>query len=345
MNESTKLSAFKNPVFKYNFDILAVCLTLSAVGIYLNGIYALFQIALCGLAAVLSELISFKLVLKKNTVGDLSALTTGMLIGLMLPVSAPFYVGICSSVFAIVVAKLPFGDVRNTPFVPAAAGMCFGGMMFTDAVFTYPETGSDFAFFGSEAFSKGDTIFDMLSKGDSLSLNIFGRVELLSGAYPGAIGTTSMLTLLGVFVFLCLRHPKRMFACLGYFSAVAVFALLFPRVNSGVISSVIAELCAGGLIFTGMLLITDPVTSPRQPSKAFVYGAVAGGVCMLLRYFSKTPDPSCFSVLIANALWPVLTNETVLRKKTVQAVKKKAKPKIRKAQTKKASDKKEAKAK
>ena len=343
MNESIKLSTFKNPVFKYNFDILAVCLTLTAVGVYLNGIYALWQIVLCALTAVLSELIAFKLVLKKNTVGDLSALTTGMLIGLMLPVSAPFYVGICSCIFAIVVAKLPFGDVRNTPFVPAAAGMCFGAMMFTDAVFTYPEFGSDFVFFGSEGFSKGYTIFDMLSKGDSLSLNVFGRVELLSGAYPGAIGTTSMLTLLGVFSFLCLRRPKRMFACFGYFASVAFFALLFPRVNSGIISSVISELCAGSLIFTAMLLITDPVCSPRQPSRAFAYGALAGAVCMLLRYFSKTPDPSCFSVLIANALWPVLTNETVLRKKSEQPAKKKAKPEIRKITSKvKASDKKEA---
>ncbi len=324
MKEGTKLSAFKNPVFRYNADILAVCLTLSVMGIYLNGIYALWQILICAFTAVLSEIISFKLVLKKNPAGDLSALVTGMLIALMLPVSAPFYVGICSSAFAIIVAKLPFGDVRNTPFVPAAAGMCFGAMMFTDAVFTYPEADSAFAFFGSEAFRKGETIFDMLSKGDSLSLNVFGRTELLSGTYPGAIGTTSMLTLTGVFIFLCIRHPKRMYSCLGCFSAVAVFALLFPRVNSGVISSVISELCAGGLIFTAMLLVTDPVTSPREPAKAYVYGAAAGAICMLLRYFSKTPDPSCFSVLIINALWPVLTGETVLKKKVT--VIKKSKP-------------------
>ncbi len=339
MSESTKLSDFKNPVFRYNADILAVCLTLSAIGVYLNGIYALWQILICGLTAVLSELISFRLVLKKNTVGDLSALTTGMLIGLMLPVSAPFYVGICSSLFAILVAKLPFGDVRNTPFVPAAAGICFGAMMFTDAVFTYPEKGADFAFFGSESFSKGETIFDMLSKGNSISLNIFGRTELLSGAYPGAIGTTSILTLAGVFVFLCLRHPKRMLSCLGCFSAVTIFAVLFPRVNSGIISSVISELCAGSLIFTAMLLVTDPVTSPRRSSGAFIYGAVTGAVCMLLRYFSKTPDPSCFSVLIVNALWPVLSGETVLSKKTDKS----SKPVIRRVSSKgNASVKKEA---
>lgn len=327
MNESTRLSTFKNPVFKYNFDILAVCLTLTAIGVYLNGIYALWQVAVCALSAVLSELISFKLVLKKNTVGDLSALTTGMLIGLMLPVSAPFYVGMSAAVFAIVVAKLPFGDVRNTPFVPAAAGFCLSAIMFSDAVFTYPETGSDFAFYDSETFTKGETLFDMLSKGDSLSLNVFGRIELLSGAYPGAVGTTSMLTLLGVFAFLCLRRRKRMFACIGYLSAASVIAFIFPRVNSGRFSSVIAELCAGGLIFVAMLLITDPVASPLKPLRSFVYGAAAGLICMLLRYFSKTPDPSCFSVLIINAVWPVLTGETVLNKKKATAVSKPSKKK------------------
>lgn len=314
--------SFKNPIFRYNADIFTVCLALSAVGVYHGGIYALWQILICSLTAVLTEAVSFKAVLKKNTAGDLSALTTGMIIALMLPVSAPFYVGISASAFAILVAKLPFGDVRNTPFLPSAAGFCFAAMMFTDAVFTYPATGSEFAFFGSESFLKGETLFDMLSKGNSLSLNVFGRVSLLSGDYPGAIGTTSMLVLLGGFGYMALRHPKRLFASAGYILSAAAFAFLFPRVNSGRISSVIIELCAGGLIFTSLLLITDPVCSPRKPDRAFFYGLMGGTVCMLLRYFSKTPDAACFSVLITNALWPALTGETILSKKTAEKYKK-----------------------
>lgn len=313
--------SFKNPIFRYNADIFTVCLALSAVGVYHGGIYALWQILICSLTAVLTEAVSFKAVLKKNTAGDLSALTTGMIIALMLPVSAPFYVGISASAFAILVAKLPFGDVRNTPFLPSAAGFCFAAMMFTDAVFTYPAAGSEFAFFGSESFVKGETLFDMLSKGNSLSLNVFGRVSLLSGDYPGAIGTTSMLVLLGGFGYMALRHPKRLFASAGYILSAAVFAFLFPRVNSGRLSSVIIELCAGGLIFTSLLLITDPVCSPRKPDRAFFYGLMGGTVCMLLRYFSKTPDAACFSVLITNALWPALTGETILSKKTAEKYK------------------------
>ncbi|MBR6567192.1 MAG: RnfABCDGE type electron transport complex subunit D [Clostridia bacterium] len=314
--------SFRNPIFRYNADIFTVCLALSAAGIYHWGIYALWQLLICSLTAVISEAVAFRAVLKKNTAGDLSALTTGMIIALLLPVSAPFYVGISASAFAILVAKLPFGDVRNTPFLPSAAGFCFAAMMFTDAVFTYPAAGSEFAFFGSEAFVKGATLFDMLSKGNSLSLNVFGRVSLLSGDYPGAIGTTSMLLLLGGFGYMAVRHPKRLFASAGYILAAAVFAFLFPRVNSGRLSSVISELCAGGLIFTALLLITDPVCSPRKPDRAFFYGLMGGTVCMLLRYFSKTPDAACFSILITNALWPALTGETILSKKTAEKYKK-----------------------
>lgn len=322
MQKSKEIFSFRNPVFRYNADIFAICLALSAVGVYHAGIYALWQILLCSAVAVLCEIIGFKAVLKKNTAGDLSALTTGMIIALLLPVSAPFYVGISASAFAILVAKLPFGDVRNTPFLPAVAGFCFAAMMFTEAVFTYPATGSDFAFFGAEDFVKGESLFDMLSKGDSLSLNVFGRVSLLSGAYPGAIGTTSMLVLLGGFGYMALRHPKRLFASSGYLLAAAVFAFLFPRVNSGRLSSVIIELSAGGLIFAALLLITDPVTSPRKPDRAFFYGLTGGAVCMLLRYFSKTPDAACFSILITNALWPALTGETILSKKTAEKYRK-----------------------
>ncbi len=322
MQNSKEIFSFRNPIFKYNADIFAICLALSAVGVYHLGIYALWQILICSLTAVICEAVSFKAVLKKNTAGDLSALTTGMIIALLLPVSAPFFVGISASAFAILVAKLPFGDVRNTPFLPSAAGFCFAAMMFTDAVFTYPATGSDFAFYGTENFVKGSTLFDMLSKGNSLSLNVFGRVSLLSGAYPGAIGTTSILVLLGGFGYMAVKHPKRLSASFGYLLSAAVLAFLFPRVNSGRINSVIIELCAGGLIFTALLLITDPVTSPRKPDRAFFYGLMGGTVCMLLRYFSKTPDAACFSILITNALWPALTGETILSKKTAEKYKK-----------------------
>lgn len=321
MEKSKNIFSFKNPVFRYNADILAICLSLSAAGIYHGGIYALRQILVCSLTAVLCEAVSFKAVLRKNTSGDLSALTTGMIIGLLMPASVPLYVSISASAFAILVAKLPFGDVRNTPFLPAAAGFCFASMIFTEAVFTYPATGSEFAFFGDESFVRGETLFDMLSKGDSLSLNVFGRVSLLSGSYPGAIGTTSMLVLFGGFCYMAIRHPKRLFASLGYLTSVAVLAFLFPRVNSGRFSSVIMELCAGSLIFTALLLITDPVTSPRKPDRVFLYGLLGGAVCMLLRYFSKMPDPACFSILITNALWPALTGETVLSKKTAEKYK------------------------
>ncbi len=322
MQKNKEILSFRNPIFRYNADIFAICLALSAVGVYHGGIYALWQILLCSASAVVSEYIGFKLILKKNTVGDLSALTTGMIIALMLPSSAPFYVGVSACVFAIIVAKLPFGDVRNTPFLPSAAGFCFAAMMFTDAVFTYPAYGSDFAFFGSESFVKGETLFDMLSKGNSLSLNVFGRVSLLSGAYPGATGTTSMLVLAGGFGYMAIRHPKRLFASSGYILSSAVFAFLFPRVNSGRLSSVVIELCAGGLIFASLLLITDPVTSPRKPDRAFLYGLMGGSICMLLRYFSKTPDAACFSILITNALWPAVTGETVNSKKTAEKYKK-----------------------
>ena len=323
MHKGKEILSFKNPIFRYNADIFAICLTLSAVGVYLNGIYALWQILLCSLTAVVCEFIGFKAVMKKNTVGDLSALTTGMIIALLLPVSAPFYVGMSAAAFAVLVCKLPFGDVRNTPFLPAAAGFCFAAMMFSDAVFTYPAFGSEFAFFSQEGFVKGSTLSDMLSSGNSLSLNVFGRVSLLSGAYPGAIGTTSVLVLAGCFGYMAVRHPKRLFASAGYLLSAAAFAFLFPRVNAGRISSVVMEVCAGGLIFAALLLITDPVTSPRKPDRAFLYGIMGGTLCMLLRYFSKAPDPACFSILLTNALWPAVTGETILTKKTAAKYKKK----------------------
>lgn len=292
-------------MLSYNRDTVLSCVALSVVGVYLNGVNALYQIAVCVATAVICEALSFRLILKKNTLSDLGAVSAGLVISLLLPASAPLYVAATASAFSVLIARLPFGDGRNAPFLPSAAGFCFAAMLFPKAVFTYPaltETASAL-FFGQDGFIKGTTLLEMLKTGNSLSFNIFGISRLLSGRIPGAIGTVSVLCLIGVAAYLLVRAPKRLVCSFGFLLTAGLIAFIFPRINSGRLVSVIMELSASSLIFVALIMINNPVNCPQKPFKAFLYGALGGVVAMLLRYFSAIGDPTVFTVLIMNALW------------------------------------------
>lgn len=332
--ENTVKSSDK--AFQNNLDTVIICLSLCVPSVYYGGLTAFVQILSCVVFSAMSEFIAFKLVLKKNPLYSLNAVATGLIIALLLPSSAPLYVGICACVFAVLVSKLPFGGAENAPFVPSAVGIAFAVMTFREAVSTYPasSSGMNLIFYKSENFVAGADLASMLSKGDGITMNVFGRIDLFSGSLPGAMGTTCILALLGCAVYLFIKQPERLHAFFGYVAAVAAFAFVFPRVNFGRFSSVIMELCAGGVIFTALLLINEPVTSPKMPKRAFIYGAVGGILLMMLRNCSEVPLPEVFSVLLMNALWPALTGETVGRK--VQFKKKRKAPSFKSGKSKEA---------
>lgn len=332
MGKTEKILISKKEYRSFNADTVLLSVGLLAVGFFINGSTALYQAAVCLISGAVSEYICFSLILKKKSFADLSCFASSLIIALLLPSSAPLFVGAVASAFAVIVAKFPFGNGRNAPFVPAAAGFCFIAVLFPAEVFTYGAEGFTSVFSSAEGFEKGVTLLDMLSEGNSIRLNFFGISRLLSGSLPGATGTTSLIALFGVFVYRLLRKPSSLLVTLSFIFASAVFALLFPKINTDIITCIVSELCAGSLIFTALMLINDPVTSPQKPFRAIIYGFVAGIISMLLRYFGNIYDPSVFAVLIMNCLWPAFTSEAVSNKLLPKVKAKKQKePKQKKA--------------
>ena len=317
-------------LFHYSSDMLIIGTALLICGIYINGINALWHAVVCMAVSVLSEYVCFHIFLKKQTLGDLSALATGLIISLLLPAAAPLWLSAMAASFSIFAVKLPFGGARYSPFVPAAAGICFVSLSFPKEMFTYAAEQSIGMFSTEEGFVAGTTLLDILSSGKSVSLNTFGRIALFSGTYPGAIGTTSLLMMIAAMLYLFVRRPGRLYSTVGFIGACIAFSVLFPRVNSSLVSSAVLELSAGSLLFTAVLLINDPVTSPRQPDKALIYGAAAGVLCMLLRHFAKIEDTACFAVILINALWPAIVRHDfhTIREKKIPSKNRKAKKEV-----------------
>lgn len=332
MGKTEKILISKKEYKSFNTDTVLLSVGLLVAGFFINGNAALYQAAVCLAGGAVSEYVCFSIILKKKSFTDLSCFASSLLIALLLPSCAPLYIGAVASAFAVIAAKLPFGDGRNAPFLPAAAGFCFVAALFPEEVFTYAAEDFTSVFSSADSFEKGVTLLDMLADGNSIRLNFFGTSRLLSGTIPGATGTTSLIALFGVFAYRLLRKPSSLVSSVSFIFAAAVFALLFPAVNAEYLSAVVSELCAGSLIFTALMLINDPVTAPAKPLRAIIYGFIGGIVSMLLRRFGSIYDPTVFAVLIMNFMWPAFTSEAVSSKLLPKVKAKKQKePKQKKA--------------
>ena len=288
---------------KHTVDILIICLSLCVPSVYYGGLSAFLQIAVCLLSVTVSELIFMKLILKKNLFSDFSFISSALIIALLLPDDAPLSVSAIASVFSVAVCVFPFGSRLNTPF---AAAIAFALSAFKNDL----SYGKDLSF--------------LIGEGEVMSLDFFSVTDILSGALPGATGYSCILALIAAGIYLFIRKKESLISSLGFILVVAAFALLFPRVNSGRLSSVFLELSAGSLLFTALLLINDPVTSPSKKLSRFIYGAFGGLITMLMRHFSPTLMPEVFSVLLMNAVLPAVTGETVNRKKALSRGKEKS---------------------
>ena len=295
----------KSPYTNYLLMIAAPAI----VSWYYYGALAVKNILVGVVSALVFEMIAL-LIMKRSlqTLADMHAVFTGFAIAMMLPATVPVWIIGAGTAFAILVAKIPFGSARRAPFVPAAAGMAFLTICFPDQVFRYPDINSDS--FG--IFDPGASLASQLSAGGVQHVNALKFVSIISGNISGALGTCCALALLGSCALLAVGGAKRIFNVLGFLAACAALAVIFPRGSFSRLASLLTELCAGSLLFSGIFFITDPATSPKHPLTRFIYGAFAGVVCMLLRYFGAFEDSTCFGVLLTNAFWPII--DSALRK-------------------------------
>ena len=290
-------------------DILAMLALPCVSAWYYYGGQALKLLAVSVLSAVMCELLGCVILKTKVSVGDLSAVATGLMIALMLPASAPLWLPACGSAFAIVVAKLPFGRVERLPFAPAAAGMAFLTVCFPQLVFTYPKVSSTLN-------ETGVSLAAMLAQNTSLSLGSVRAIDMMTGNFPGPMGASCILVLLGSAIYMLIRRTKLFITAAGFLTGGALVALCLPRVAS-LLPSVIMELCAGFLLFAALFLITESSAQPEKPLRRLLYGFFGGALCLIMRRFGAFEESACFAVLLTQAVRPVVEQwlNTALKKR------------------------------
>jgi electron transport complex protein RnfD len=286
-------------------DVLFALSVLLIPNVAHYGLRPLVMAGLTMLVCVFCELLFHLIQGKSIHISEYSAMVTGMIIVMLMPLNAPMWVPCIAAAFAIFVAKGPFGGIGNTPFNPAAAGVAFVTLCFPKDVFSYfnPNTAWILPAFGKTTVSLADSPAAVLKGG--LRPDIF-PLNMLWGVFAGPVGTTAILVIASCALFLIVRRTASWEIIVCFIAAAALIAALFPRFSGDWLTSVKYEMMAGSLLFCAVFIITDPVTSPNTARGRCIYGALAGALTMMFRYFGAFEEGTVFAVLIANAAAPLI---------------------------------------
>ena len=260
-------------------------------------------------SCVLLEWAVTKYMLKKpSTIGDFSAVITGMLLALNLPYTTPLWVVVIGAVVAIGVAKLSFGGIGQNIWNPALVGRVFLLVSFPTYMTTWgaPQGIVD-AVSGptplgaiQEGLLQGSTVQEiMASNGYSYSQMLFANLG-------GSAGEVCALALLAGFVYLCIRRVIKPWITLSIFATVALTALIFWGINPERFTDPLFNLLSGGLVLGACFMATDYVTSPMSLWGGVIYGIGIGFLTMMIRYFGSYPEGVSFAILIMNSVVPLL---------------------------------------
>ncbi len=292
--------------FYQTSGVLLCLLALTGFSCMYYGIRPLILV-LCGqFGAIFTELLCCVAAHRRPTLSDGTAAVTGGLIGAMMSPLTPLWVPVIGAMFAIGVAKAPFGGVGRTIFNPAAAGMAFCAICFATRLFEYPATTQSVALplWNTSGVSTAASPMQQLASSGIPKLDL---VALLSGDFPGPIGSAGVLILLASALFLFVRRASSPYILVPYLATCAVIAAVFPRsADIGAGMSVQLELCTGLLLFCGVFLLGDPVTAPRFWLARIVYGVMAGVLVMVLRHYGRFECCEFFAVMLVNSFSEVL---------------------------------------
>ena len=276
--------------------VIIALLPTTLFGIYNFGYRALILILVTIASCVASEWIFNKIVHKKQTINDLSAVVTGLLLALNLPATLPGWEAVLGGVFAIVVVKCMFGGLGQNFMNPALGARCFLLIAFA----------ANMTNFTIDSYT-GATPLAAMRNGDPVN-----TMDMLIGRTAGTIGETSAIAILIGAIFLILMGVIDLRIPASYIITFIVFMLLFSG-HGADWTYITAQLCGGGLMLGAFFMATDYVTSPITPMGQIIFGICCGIFTGLFRCFGANAEGVSFAIILSNILVPMIEKYTVPR--------------------------------
>lgn len=290
-------------------DVIVALVPAMVAAVIFFGWRALLLCAVSAAACVLFEWAYRKMMKLDCTVGDLSAVVTGLLLALVCPVSLPIWILVIGDLFAIVIVKQLFGGIGKNFVNPALAARA---LMFVSWATAMTDFGAA-AETGNAAFSAvsgSGFVIDVVSS--ATPMGILNKAstdgiclwDMFLGRIGGCIGETCAIALLLGFVYLVLRRVITVRIPLAYILTVAVIAFAFPQGGSSLsyrLTWCAAQVLGGGLLLGAIFMATDYVTSPVTGLGQILYGIGCGLITVAIRYFFTYPEGVTFAILLMNA--------------------------------------------
>ena len=286
----------KDTTERIMLHVIIALLPTTLFGIYNFGYRALILILVTIASCVASEWIFNKIVHKKQTINDLSAVVTGLLLALNLPATLPWWEAVLGGVFAIVVVKCMFGGLGQNFMNPALGARCFLLIAFA----------ANMTNFTIDSYT-GATPLAAMRNGDPVN-----TMDMLIGRTAGTIGETSAIAILIGAIFLILMGVIDLRIPASYIITFIVFMLLFSG-HGADWTYITAQLCGGGLMLGAFFMATDYVTSPITPMGQIIFGICCGIFTGLFRCFGANAEGVSFAIILSNILVPMIEKYTVPR--------------------------------
>ena len=279
--------------------MLAVVIALlpaAGFGIYNFGLDALILILITVASTVLTEYLYELAMHKKVTVGDFSAVVTGLLLALNLPSTAPWWIGVIGGVFAILVVKMLFGGLGQNFMNPALGARCFLLISYTSIMCN----------FECDAYC-GATPLAALKGGEEINL-----LNMVIGKTAGTIGETSMIAIVIGACFLILLGVIDLKVPGSYLVSFVLFLVFFGGHGPDPVF-ISAHLAGGGLMLGAFFMATDYVTRPVTKKGQYVYGVILGSLTGIFRIFGPSAEGVSYAIILGNLLVPLIEKATMPR--------------------------------
>ena len=290
-------------------DVLISLLPALVMAVVWFGSRALVLTAVCIGAAVLAEWLSRSVMKRPNTLGDLSAVVTGLILALNLPASLPLWMAAIGSVVAIVVVKQMFGGIGQNFVNPAMTARISLMVSFPTAMARW--TAPLVSAWSADAVTTATPMASLAaSSGGNLSADLPSLWQMLIGYHGGSMGEVCSLALLVGGVYLILRRVISPIIPAAYIGTVAVWMLL---AGHGDLRFVAYELLGGGLLLGAFFMATDYATSPITAKGKWIFGIGCGIITSVIRLYGSLPEGVSFSIILMNILVPHIERLTLPR--------------------------------
>ncbi|MFO7750395.1 MAG: RnfABCDGE type electron transport complex subunit D [Desulfobacteraceae bacterium] len=287
-------------ISKMNLNIMAAAIPAVLFGIIRFGMPALGVLTLAVSTAMLWELLFNVISRRTITIGDYDAALTGLLLAMMLPVTAPWWVVVTGTFVAVVVGKQIYGGIGATPFSPALTSIAIlmvswkGFFDFDAQLVNY-----DFGFTALAPLAA-------LKHQGAAAVDLFSLSDLIMGKEIGAIGTGFAAGLILGGIYLILRGYIRWEISLAYIAGIIVTAMIFHLAAPDHYAGPMFHLFAGYTLMGAFFLATENSSSPVNFLPMLIYGAMGGVMTILIRNLGVYPDGTVFAVLLINLINPLI---------------------------------------